>query len=76
MTTREHGVVVRFFADRSPPFGFIMPDQIGDDIFLSARALQEAGIVEPVKPGTRGSYEIAAIQKIRPPASLGYCDRK
>jgi cold shock CspA family protein len=61
--TREHGTVARFFADRSPPFGFIQPDQIGDDIFLSARALNEAGIVGPIECGTRVSYESRPSKK-------------
>jgi cold shock CspA family protein len=61
--TREHGTVVRFFADRSPPFGFIEPDPIGDDIFLSARALDEAGIVGPIEVGARISYESRPSKK-------------
>jgi cold shock CspA family protein len=62
-TRREFGTVVRFIADRIPPFAFIRPDEIGNDVFLADRAMREAGIVGPVEPGTRLSYETRQSKK-------------
>jgi CspA family cold shock protein len=54
------GTVKRFFEDRG--FGFLSPDNGGDDIFIHASAITRAGLAG-LKPGERVSFDTEEAPK-------------
>ena len=53
--------MIKFF-DEAKGFGFIIPDDGGQDVFVSARALERSG-VESVEPEQRGRMSKRGGQK-------------
>lgn len=55
------GTVARFNSGRG--FGFVRPDDLGDDVFLHVRELSPGELPEELRDGTPVSYDVEQTDK-------------